>query len=96
MSARRQRSRPYPPNSSPGRPAIVTGASRGFGRGIATALVKAGVRVVGVAHAIDALGELRVELGGGFIPVVAEAADPPPPAGRSAPTGRALWSSTRV
>jgi NAD(P)-dependent dehydrogenase (short-subunit alcohol dehydrogenase family) len=30
--------------------AVVTGASRGFGRGIATALSRAGAQVVGVAR----------------------------------------------
>ncbi|NML51001.1 SDR family oxidoreductase [Streptomyces sp. R302] len=56
--------------------AIVTGAGRGFGRGIATALVEAGVRVIGVARCAEGLEELRVELGDGFVPVVADAADP--------------------
>jgi len=32
------------------RPALVTGASRGFGRAIATALIRAGLPVVGVAR----------------------------------------------
>lgn len=39
-----------PKNSLTGSTAIVTGASRGFGRGIADALTAAGVRVVGVAR----------------------------------------------
>jgi NAD(P)-dependent dehydrogenase (short-subunit alcohol dehydrogenase family) len=33
-----------------GTTAVVTGASRGFGRGIAVALAQAGARVVGVAR----------------------------------------------
>ena len=33
-----------------GTTALVTGASRGFGRGIATALAKAGANVIGVAR----------------------------------------------
>ena len=33
-----------------GATALVTGASRGFGRGIAAALSKAGVQVIGVAR----------------------------------------------
>src|ERR1700759_5193674 len=37
--------------------AIVTGASRGFGRGVATALVTAGRRVVGVARTEKDLSE---------------------------------------
>jgi NAD(P)-dependent dehydrogenase (short-subunit alcohol dehydrogenase family) len=59
-----------------GTTAIVTGASRGFGRGIATALSQAGTRVVGVARDGAKLEELRAQLGDGFIPVAADAADP--------------------
>jgi len=56
--------------------AIVTGASRGFGRGIATALVGAGARVVGVARDRVPLEAVGAELGSAFVPVVADAADP--------------------
>ena len=56
--------------------AIITGASRGFGRGIATALVGAGARVVGVARDRVQLEAVRAELGGAFLPVAADAADP--------------------
>jgi NAD(P)-dependent dehydrogenase (short-subunit alcohol dehydrogenase family) len=56
--------------------ALVTGASRGFGRGIATALASAGAQVTGVARDPAALGELAAQLGGSFTPVVADAADP--------------------
>jgi NAD(P)-dependent dehydrogenase (short-subunit alcohol dehydrogenase family) len=56
--------------------ALVTGASRGFGRGIATALSGAGARVVGVARDGGALDKLRAELGESFTPVPADAADP--------------------
>jgi NAD(P)-dependent dehydrogenase (short-subunit alcohol dehydrogenase family) len=56
--------------------ALVTGASRGFGRGIATALSGAGAQVVGVARDHGALEELRAELGESFTPVAADAADP--------------------
>jgi NAD(P)-dependent dehydrogenase (short-subunit alcohol dehydrogenase family) len=59
-----------------GTTALVTGASRGFGRGIATALSQAGAHVVGVARNRAPLEELRAQLGGGFTPVVADAADP--------------------
>jgi NADP-dependent 3-hydroxy acid dehydrogenase YdfG len=59
-----------------GATALVTGASRGFGRGIATALSRAGAQVVGVARDRAALEELRVELGGSFTAVCADAADP--------------------
>ena len=55
---------------------LVTGASRGFGRAIATAFAKAGAQVAGVARDRIRLDELRAELGPGFAPVVADAADP--------------------
>jgi NAD(P)-dependent dehydrogenase (short-subunit alcohol dehydrogenase family) len=59
-----------------GTTAIVTGASRGFGRGIAAALARAGAHVVGVARNADALEEVREQLGAAFTPVAADAADP--------------------
>ncbi len=59
-----------------GRTALVTGASRGFGRAIAVALGAAGARVVGVARDPAPLEDLRTELGGSFTPVAADAADP--------------------
>jgi NAD(P)-dependent dehydrogenase (short-subunit alcohol dehydrogenase family) len=59
-----------------GATALVTGASRGFGRGIATSLVAAGAQVVGVARDKDQLSRLREELGGSFTGVTADAAAP--------------------
>ena len=59
-----------------GATALVTGASRGFGSGIAAALCKAGARVVGVARDHEALQRLHIELGDSFIPVTADAAGP--------------------
>jgi NAD(P)-dependent dehydrogenase (short-subunit alcohol dehydrogenase family) len=59
-----------------GTTAIVTGASRGFGRGIATALMGAGAQVVGVARSREHLEEVSDVLGDGFIAVTADAADP--------------------
>lgn len=56
--------------------ALVTGASRGFGRAIATALHGAGANVVGVARDGARLEEVRAGLGASFTPVVADAADP--------------------
>jgi uncharacterized protein YbjT (DUF2867 family) len=56
--------------------ALVTGASRGFGRGIAVALAQAGVQVVGIARDGARLEELRGQLGRSFTPAVADAADP--------------------
>jgi NAD(P)-dependent dehydrogenase (short-subunit alcohol dehydrogenase family) len=59
-----------------GTTAIVTGASRGFGRAIAAALAAAGAHVVGVARTSSHLAEVRDELGDTFSPVTADAADP--------------------
>jgi NAD(P)-dependent dehydrogenase (short-subunit alcohol dehydrogenase family) len=59
-----------------GTTAIVTGASRGFGRGISVALAQAGAHVVGVARDAGALDEVREQLGAAFTPVAADAADP--------------------
>ncbi|MBB4687839.1 SDR family NAD(P)-dependent oxidoreductase [Amycolatopsis jiangsuensis] len=62
-------------NDITGLTALVTGAGRGFGRGIATALSKAGASVVGVGRDQAHLAELRTELGDTFTPIVADAAD---------------------
>ena len=56
--------------------ALVTGASRGFGRAIAAALHAGGAEVVAVARSAEPLAELRRELGDRLTPVVADAADP--------------------
>jgi NAD(P)-dependent dehydrogenase (short-subunit alcohol dehydrogenase family) len=59
-----------------GTTALVTGASRGLGRGIAVALAGAGARVIGVARDQARLEELRAELGDQCTTVAADAADP--------------------
>jgi NAD(P)-dependent dehydrogenase (short-subunit alcohol dehydrogenase family) len=59
-----------------GQTAVVTGASRGFGRAIAQALTRTGVQVAGVARDSARLAALQAELGDGFTPVAADAADP--------------------
>src|ERR1035437_6008901 len=59
-----------------GTTALVTGASRGFGRAIAIALSGQGAHVVGVARDRTPLEELRAQLGGTFTPVAADATDP--------------------
>lgn len=64
-----------------GSTAIVTGAGRGFGRAIATALSTAGAEVVGVARTRVQLDEVRALLGDTFTPVVGDAADPVTAAG---------------
>jgi NADP-dependent 3-hydroxy acid dehydrogenase YdfG len=56
--------------------ALVTGASRGFGRAIAIALSKHGAHVVGVARDRARLEELHAQLGDTFTPVSADATDP--------------------
>jgi NAD(P)-dependent dehydrogenase (short-subunit alcohol dehydrogenase family) len=65
-----------PPQELSGTTALVTGASRGFGRAIATALTQAGATVVGVARDRARLQDLRTELGDTFTPVAADATDP--------------------
>ena len=67
---------PAPADGLAGTTAIVTGASRGFGRGIAAALSAAGARVFGVARTSAHLDEVRDELGDAFTAVPADAADP--------------------
>lgn len=59
-----------------GSTAIVTGASRGFGRAIAGALSAAGAHVVGVARSGADLAAVRDDLGDSFTAVAADAADP--------------------
>src|ERR1039457_2575759 len=62
-------------NELAGATALVTGASRGFGRGIAAALSRAGAQVAGVARDRSPLEELSAGLGGSFTAVTADAAD---------------------
>ena len=59
-----------------GSTALVTGASRGFGRAIAAALLATGDRVVAVARSAERLDALHEELGDRLIPVVADVTDP--------------------
>jgi NAD(P)-dependent dehydrogenase (short-subunit alcohol dehydrogenase family) len=61
--------------SDPVKTAVITGASRGFGRAIAAALVTAGTDVVGIARGERELRAVRDELGEGFTPVAADATD---------------------
>ncbi|GAA4775937.1 SDR family oxidoreductase [Actinomycetospora chlora] len=55
--------------------AVVTGAGRGFGRAVATALVTAGTEVVGIARTAADLESLHHELGDAFVPLPADATD---------------------
>ncbi|WP_027943556.1 SDR family oxidoreductase [Amycolatopsis taiwanensis] len=55
--------------------AVVTGASRGFGRAIAAALVATGTNVVGIARGEQDLRAVHDELGDGFTPIAADATD---------------------
>lgn len=59
-----------------GTTAVVTGASKGFGRGVARALAQAGAQVIGVARDRAHLENAHAELGEAFTPLVADAADP--------------------
>jgi NAD(P)-dependent dehydrogenase (short-subunit alcohol dehydrogenase family) len=63
------------PNEPTDRTTIVVGASRGLGRGIATALADAGAPVIAVARTQTALAELVVGAGN-ITPEVADATDP--------------------
>ena len=56
--------------------AVVTGGSRGFGRGIVEALAAAGMRVVAVARDPGALAALAREVKGRVETVAADATDP--------------------
>jgi NAD(P)-dependent dehydrogenase (short-subunit alcohol dehydrogenase family) len=55
--------------------ALVTGASRGFGRAISAALVAAGAHVVGVARNPAELNEVQGQLGDAFTAEVADVTD---------------------
>ena len=61
--------------SHPSQTAVVTGASRGFGRAIAAELVAAGTNVVGVARGENDLRAVRYLLGDRFTPVTGDATD---------------------
>ena len=59
-----------------GKRVLVTGGSRGFGRGIVEAMLGAGAQVHTVARGAPALAALRAELGEGVTVTAADAADP--------------------
>ena len=59
-----------------GTTALVTGASRGFGRAITVALAGAGASVVAVARHAEPLDGLRAEIGPSLTVIAADAADP--------------------
>lgn len=59
-----------------GSTALVTGASRGFGRAIAAALHAEGARVVAIGRDAGLLAALRDDLGGTLVTEVADVADP--------------------
>jgi NADP-dependent 3-hydroxy acid dehydrogenase YdfG len=59
-----------------GTTAVVTGASRGFGRAIAATLISSGATVVGLARGREQLLATATELGAAFIPVIGDATDP--------------------
>jgi NADP-dependent 3-hydroxy acid dehydrogenase YdfG len=59
-----------------GTTAVVTGASRGFGRAISVSLVERGAHVLGVARNQELLTEVKEQLGDAFTAEVADVADP--------------------
>lgn len=56
--------------------AVVTGAGSGLGRALAVALCAKGLRVAGLGRRSGALEETAKLAGDGFLPVVADVADP--------------------
>lgn len=59
-----------------GRTAVVTGGSRGFGRGMVEALAAKGARVVAIARDATHLEQLAREVPGNVVPVSGDANDP--------------------
>jgi 3-oxoacyl-[acyl-carrier protein] reductase len=59
-----------------GRVALVMGASRGIGKGIAAALAREGARVAIASRSRDGLEEAASEIGPGATPFVADASEP--------------------
>lgn len=59
-----------------GRVALVMGASKGLGRGIAAALAREGARVAIASRSLERLEEAAAEIGEGTTPFVADASDP--------------------
>jgi 3-oxoacyl-[acyl-carrier protein] reductase len=59
-----------------GRVALVMGASRGLGHGIAAALAREGARVAIASRSLDRLEEAAAEIGERATPFVADASDP--------------------
>ena len=58
-----------------GRVALVMGASKGIGRGIAAALAREGARVAIASRSLERLEEAAAEIGEGATPFVADATD---------------------
>jgi len=59
-----------------GTTAVVTGASKGFGRAIAAGQIKVGVTVIGIARGREQLLSTADDLGPAFLPLTGDATDP--------------------
>src|ERR1700709_1472174 len=68
-----------------GRVALVMGASRGLGRGIAGVLAREGATVAIASRSLERLEEAAAEIGPAATPFVADASDPQRPARPAAP-----------
>jgi NAD(P)-dependent dehydrogenase (short-subunit alcohol dehydrogenase family) len=85
--------------SLPGQVAVVTGASRGIGRGIALHLASRGAAVAGIARpgdALDSLSDAAGQDGGPVLPVPADVTSPEQVAAAFAEIGTKLGTPTLV
>ena len=86
-------STPDPTRRFEGAVALVTGAARGIGRGVAHRLAREGARVAVLDRDADACREVVREIGGSAFAVVADLADP---ASRSRAVGATLDAAGRL
>src|SRR5690349_20452216 len=79
-----------------GKVALVMGASRGIGRGIAGALAREGARVAIASRSAERLEEAAREIGEGATPFVADAGDLERMAALPGEVGAALGGSVEI